>query len=144
MKMVVWSGVAIRLCRDKVQLFGLSRRSFSEGGRITTSNAPFSDRNKVFQAFLKTFEITSSITLHVFWLFPLNRLFRQLWNELEHRHQHLLCHNSGNMFWNSEIFSKHHNWEIGKIYYENASSAIFQNKWQKIQFLYEFCSDGQN
>ena len=57
--MVVCSGVAIRLCRDKVQLFGLSRRSFSEGGRITTENAPFSDRNKVFQAFLKTFEIAS-------------------------------------------------------------------------------------
>ena len=27
---------------------------------VTTSNAPFSDRNKVFQAFLKTFEIASN------------------------------------------------------------------------------------
>ena len=26
---------------------------------VTTKNAPFSDRNKVFQAFLKTFEIAS-------------------------------------------------------------------------------------
>ena len=26
---------------------------------VTTGNAPFSDRNKVFQAFLKTFEIAS-------------------------------------------------------------------------------------
>ena len=27
---------------------------------VTTKNAPFSDRNKVFQAFLKTFEIASN------------------------------------------------------------------------------------
>ena len=49
MEMVVCSGVAIRLCRDKAWL----------PKRVTTSNAPFSDLNKSFQAFLKTFEIAS-------------------------------------------------------------------------------------
>ena len=34
-------------------------RSFSEGGRVTTENAPFSDHGKSFQTFLKTFEIIS-------------------------------------------------------------------------------------
>ena len=34
-------------------------RSFSEGGRVTTENAPFANRNKNFLPFLKTFEITS-------------------------------------------------------------------------------------
>ena len=34
-------------------------RSFSEGGRVTTENAPFADRNKNFLPFLKTFEIAS-------------------------------------------------------------------------------------
>ena len=32
---------------------------------VTTKNAPFSDRNKVFQAFLKTFEIASSILTNI-------------------------------------------------------------------------------
>ena len=36
-------------------------RSFSEGGRVTTENAPFADRNKNFLPFLKTFEIASSV-----------------------------------------------------------------------------------
>jgi len=36
-------------------------RSFSEGGRVTTENAPFADRNKNFLPFLKTFEIASLI-----------------------------------------------------------------------------------
>ena len=34
-------------------------RSFSEGGRVTTENAPFSDHGKNFQTFLKTFENAS-------------------------------------------------------------------------------------
>ena len=39
-------------------------RSFSEGGRVTTENAPFADRNKKFLPFLKTFEIASGIILY--------------------------------------------------------------------------------
>jgi len=38
--------------------------SFSEGGRVTTENAPFADRNKNFLPFLKTFEIAS---LYIFY-----------------------------------------------------------------------------
>ena len=38
-------------------------RSFSEGGRVTTENAPFADRNKNFLPFLKTFEIASGFIL---------------------------------------------------------------------------------
>ena len=53
--MVVCSGVAIRLCRDKA--WAISPGSAAE----QASNAPFSDLNKSFQAFLKTFEIASKI-----------------------------------------------------------------------------------
>jgi len=45
-------------------------RSFSEGGRVTTENAPFADRNKNFLPFLKTFEIAS-----IFILFGINSIF---------------------------------------------------------------------
>jgi len=41
-------------------------RSFSEGGRVTTENAPFADRNKNFLPFLKTFEIASLEILFAF------------------------------------------------------------------------------
>ena len=60
MKMVVCSGVAIRLCRDKAWKITIHLRQ-GYGGQA--SNAPFSDRNKSFQAFLKTFEIASKTKL---------------------------------------------------------------------------------
>ena len=54
MEMVVCSGVAtLWLCRDKA--WAISPGSAAE----QASNAPFSDLNKSFQAFLKTFEIAS-------------------------------------------------------------------------------------
>ena len=56
MKMVVWSGVAIRLCRDKAWKITIHLRQ-GYGGQA--KNAPFSDRNKSFQTFLMTFEIAS-------------------------------------------------------------------------------------
>ena len=60
MEMVVCSGVALRLCRDKAWKITIHLRQ-GYGGQAT--NAPFSDCNKSFQAFLKTFEITSRIWL---------------------------------------------------------------------------------
>ena len=59
MEMVVCSGVAIRLCRDKAWEITIHLRQ-GYGGQA--KNAPFSDRNKSFQAFLKTFEIASKIS----------------------------------------------------------------------------------
>ena len=56
MEMVVCSGVAIRLCRDKAWKITIHLRQ-GYGGQA--ENAPFSDPKKSFQAFLKTFEITS-------------------------------------------------------------------------------------
>ena len=58
MEMVVCSGVALRLCRDKAWKITIHLRQ-GYGGQAT--NAPFSDLNKSFQAFLKTFEIASII-----------------------------------------------------------------------------------
>ena len=54
--MLVCSGVALRLCRDKAWEITIYLRQ-GYGGQAT--NAPFSDRNKSFQTFLKTFEIAS-------------------------------------------------------------------------------------
>ena len=36
---------------------------------VTTKNAPFSDRNKSFQTFLKTFEIASQVIIYHMSLF---------------------------------------------------------------------------
>ena len=73
MEMVVCSGVAIRLCRDKAWKITIHLRQ-GYGGQA--SNAPFSDRNKSFQAFLKTFEIASKerknhLEAHKTSMFPL-------------------------------------------------------------------------
>ena len=62
--MVVCSGVALRLCRDEAWAI------FPGSAAGQATNAPFSDRNKSFQAFLKTFEIASQIKVHdLIWYF---------------------------------------------------------------------------
>ena len=58
MEMVVCSGVAIRLCRDKAWKITIH---LCQGYGGQASNALFSDLNKSFQAFLKTFEIASTV-----------------------------------------------------------------------------------